>query len=119
MMNYKTMTHPQQTVLHRFTQITSKAAYSELVNSGVVGVQEVAYLELLRTSPNGVTDAEASKVLMLPCSTVSARRNGIMQKHSAHIDRFGGGSLIVSIGHRKNESGKSAIVWQLSRSVKA
>lgn len=115
MIPYTTMTAAGQTNLHRFVQPTSRAAYSQLEAEGVIGTQEAAYLDLLRTSQDGLTDSEAAKILGLPCSTVSARRNGIIAKHQEFIDRNGGNQLIVSTGYRKNGSGKNAMVWALSQ----
>jgi hypothetical protein len=82
-----------------------------------LGRDEEEYYRVLR-SRGGCTDAEAAAVLGWPQSTVSARRNGCMQKWHAHIDREGGGHLIVDVGRRKNpSSGKRQIVWAVKGGV--
>ena len=94
-------------------QPTSKDALTSLNTKGVVGAQEVAYLDVLRLTPDGLTDAEAANLLRLPCSTVSARRNGINMKHvQAGADTY----LIVNIDgeRRPNPSGRTVLVWRLN-----
>lgn len=115
MIPYETKVHPAQTKLHYFAQTTSKQAYKELTEEGVILSQEADYLELLRNSPEGLTDAEAANILLIPCSTVSARRNGIMEKHNKYVDEHGGNQLIVQVGTRKNKSGRKAIIWGLTQ----
>jgi hypothetical protein len=115
MISYKSMTAWGQSSLNRFVQHTSVKAYSDLLRLGVIGDQERDYLLLLKNNPEGLTDGEASVILGLPCSTVSARRNGIMQKYTKYIDEHQSDSthIIVSVGTRKNKSGISALVWKV------
>ena len=104
-------------LLARFEQQTSLQAFQELKASGRLAEQEADYLTLLISRPDGLTDREAAKLLRLDCSTVSARRNGLMKKHIDFLEEQGLGSyqLIVTNGRRDNQTGKSAFVWTLNR----
>ena len=88
---------------------TSKESYSHLWCSGVGGEQCTAYLSILSQSDDGLTDVEASHLLQIPPSQVSARRNDCNKGEK--------GFLVVNINREQkvNKSGRSALVWRLNK----
>lgn len=104
-----------------FIQPTSREAYNFLQVSGEESRQETAVLDLLRTFPQGYTDAEIAVLLALPRSTVSARRNGINKKHIAFLDEQSKAvfPLIVNFaGERRANPGpksRTGLVWKLNQ----
>lgn len=93
---------------------TSLDAYRQLIESGELHAQESAYLNLLSLYRDmGLTDGQAAMILEMPRSTVSARRNGVMQK----LARALGHHAIVNVDNerRRNpgEKSKSGLVWRL------
>lgn len=93
----------------RHTQPTSVAALANVQDTGQLGSQERAYLQVMRVSCDGLTDREAARLLALPASTVSARRNGIQKKTGQHM-------IINKQGERrKNQRGTTALVWRMRK----
>ncbi len=88
-------------------QPTSIQAYTQLIKNGTLGSQERAYLSILESHPQGLTDREAARILSLPASTISARRNGISKKAGTHL------ILNKNKERRTNKNGSSALVWKM------
>lgn len=90
-------------------QDTSKEAYYSLLVEGTLGEQLMKYLRILKVSQEGLTDKEASTLLAIPASTVSARRNDVSKLLGSHI--------VINLNgeRRKNKNGRSGLVWRIRR----
>lgn len=93
--------------LTRYTQPTSKSAYKELIDSGVLNTQLKKLLAEYDCHPEGLTDVQASRLLFVDASTLSARRNDLTKRYGSHV--------LIRTGVRNNGEGRrSGIVWVLN-----
>lgn len=94
--------------LTRFMQETSMESFNHLVNTGKLEGQAKQLLNTYINNPNGLTDFQASKILNLDCSTISARRNTLKQKLGTHA--------VVNIGRSSNGKGRrSGLLWVINK----
>jgi len=93
--------------LNHFIQPTSRASYQDLINSGELNTQLKQLVKIYGEHDEGLTDVQASRILNVDASTLSARRNDLTKKYGSHI--------IVNVGTRNNGTGRrSGIVWKLN-----
>ncbi len=95
---------------------TSLRAFESLLESGELNLREGQYLGVLRSHPLGLTDMEAANVLGWQPSSVSGRRNGVLQKWLCALeDNRVGGHMLVKVGRRQNPGlrSKEADVWKI------
>ena len=93
--------------LTRYIQPTSKSAYHDLITSGVLNTQLERLIKEYEKHPEGLTDVQASKLLYVDASTLSARRNDLTKRYGSHV--------LVRTGVRDNGMGRRAgIVWVLN-----
>lgn len=84
----------------------SKIIYEELLRDGTIKGQCKELLKLYFQHPEGLTDVQASKILLWDSSTVSARRNDLAKKKGRHI--------IITDGKRDNgKLRKTGCVWKI------
>lgn len=96
--------------LNRYVQETSKESYKELLNSGVLNTQMQQLIKTYIHHPEGLTDVQASKILNMDASTLSARRNDITKRYGSHV--------IVKTGTRSNGKGRrTGIVWNINKNL--
>lgn len=84
--------------------------------------QIMRMLELYRVNPKGLTDEEMKIKLydyydiLMPNSTVSARRNDINKNHVRFCEKNGlhAANLLVGTDRRNNLTGRLAMVWSLN-----
>jgi len=98
-----------QASLNHYVPDTSREAYHKLEQKDS---QCALMLELYQAHPQGFTDDEmrrslARRGVVVPNSTVSARRND--------INRFVGKALIVTDAKKMNISGRRALVWVFNK----
>jgi len=93
--------------LSRYIQPTSKSAYYDLLTSGVLDTQLERLIKEYEKHPKGLTDVQASKLLSVDASTLSARRNDLTKRYGSHV--------LVRTGVRDNGKGRrEGIVWVLN-----
>jgi len=90
-----------------FVQQTSKDSYKDIIGSGELNTQCSRLIKVYSNHEDGLTDVQASKLLNVDASTLSARRNDITKKHGSHV--------IIKKGVRDNGKGRrNGIVWGLN-----
>lgn len=72
------MDSPPNVHHHRAVSSTSIEAYHDATRQALAAGQRDKLLKLYKEIDARVTDREASEALMLPCSTISARRNELI-----------------------------------------
>ena len=86
---------------------TSIEARKKILKNGKKISQQIKLLKLYNTYKKGLTDYEASKKLHIEPSTVSARRNDIINENK---------DLLIENGRRDNGLGRStAVVWRIKK----
>ena len=93
--------------LNRWVQPTSRESYKFLVDSGLLDSQCSRLARLYVDHPEGLTDVQASRLLGVDPSTLSARHNDLARKFGRHV--------VVKTGVRDNGVGRrKGIVWVLN-----
>jgi hypothetical protein len=96
--------------LTRYVRETSKVCYQELISSGRLDSQMQQLIREYVKHPEGLTDFQASRLLGVDSSTLSARRNDLTKKYGSH--------LVVKRGIRENGEGRrKGIVWVLNPNI--